>query len=98
MAHGRGALRIGVNLFALSLGGGGMRQYVLQLLPGLLRHSPHSLVLFYAAQGQPSLAALLRRLHPAERNRVRTVPISDQEQIFPHAGAFDVYFCPLNAL
>jgi glycosyltransferase involved in cell wall biosynthesis len=98
MAHGRGALRIGVNLFALALGGGGMRQYVLQLLPGLLRHSPHSLVLFYAAQGQPSLAALLRRLHPAERNRVRTVPISDQEQIFPHAGAFDVYFCPLNAL
>jgi glycosyltransferase involved in cell wall biosynthesis len=97
-AAGRGALRLGVNLFALALGGGGMRQYVLQLLPGLLRHSPHDLVLFYAAQGQPSLAAMLRRLHPAERNRVLTVPIDDQEQIFRHAGAFDVYFCPLNAL
>src|SRR5437763_9081565 len=95
---GRGALRLGVNLFALSLGGGGMRQYVLQLLPGLLRHSPHTFVLFYAAQGQPSLAAFLRRLHPAERNRVRTVPITDQGEIFRHAGAFDMYFCPLNAL
>lgn len=91
-------LRIGVNLFPLSLGGGGARQYVLELLPWLLRLSPHRLVLFHGPQGQPSVAQLLRRLHPAQRNRVRTVSVENQEEIYRHATAFDFYFCPLNCL
>lgn len=93
-----GAFRIGINLFALTLGGGGMRQYVLQLLPWLLRLSGHHLVVFYHLQGWPSLATLLRGLRPAERCRVRTIEIDSQEQVFAHADAFDVYFAPLNCL
>jgi glycosyltransferase involved in cell wall biosynthesis len=90
-------LRIGVNLLALSLGGGGMRQYVLQLLPWLLRLSAHRLVLFYHLQGWPSLAGMLRRLSPAERGRIRTIEIEEQEDVFAHADSFDVWFAPLNA-
>jgi glycosyltransferase involved in cell wall biosynthesis len=90
-------LRIGVNLLALSIGGGGMRQYVLQLLPWLLRLSTHRLVLFYHLQGWPSLAGMLRRLSAAERSRIRTIEINDQEDVFVHADTFDVWFAPLNS-
>ncbi len=93
-----GALRIGVNLVALNSNGGGMRQYVLQLLPWMLRQSEHHLVLFYHWRSQPTIAILLRRLRPSERNRVRCVFIVDQDEIFGHADDFDVYFCPLNCL
>src|SRR5262245_24084686 len=91
-------LRVGVNLFPLTLGGGGMRQYVLQLLPWLLRLSGHALVLFHGAHGLPSLAGMLRRLSLPERRRVRMVTVEDQEEIFGHAQDFDVFFCPLNCL
>jgi glycosyltransferase involved in cell wall biosynthesis len=90
--------RIGINLSALTLGGGGMRQYALQLLPWMLRLSPHRLVVFYHLQGWPSLATVLRRLGPAERGRVEAVEIDRQEQVFEHAHHFDVYFSPLNGL
>jgi glycosyltransferase involved in cell wall biosynthesis len=90
-------LRIGVNLFALSLGGGGMRQYVLQLLPWLLRLSAHRFVLFYQLQGWPSLAGMLRRLSAADRGRIQTIEIEDQQDVFAHTDAFDVWFAPLNA-
>jgi glycosyltransferase involved in cell wall biosynthesis len=93
-----GALRIGVNLFSLASHGGGMRQYVLQVLPWLLRLSPCRLLLFYHWQGQPSLAAMLRRLPAALRNRIRTVLVENQNNIFGHADDFDVLFCPLCAL
>lgn len=91
-------LRIGVNLVALVSNGGGMRQYVLQLLPWMLRQSAHELVLFYHWRSQPTIATMLRRLSRSERNRVRTAFIVDQSEIFGHADDFDVYFCPLNCL
>ena len=93
-----GSLRIGVNLIVLTSNGGGMRQYVLQLLPWMLRQSPHQFVIYYHWRGQPSLATLLRRLTPAERNRIRLVPVKEHEEIFGHADEFDIYFCPLNCL
>jgi glycosyltransferase involved in cell wall biosynthesis len=93
-----GALRIGVNLVALVSNGGGMRQYVLQLLPWMLRQSAHHFVLFYHWRSQPTITTMLRRLTRAERNRVRTVFIIDQVEIFGYAADFDVYFCPLNCL
>jgi glycosyltransferase involved in cell wall biosynthesis len=95
---GPGPLRIGVNLFSLVLQGGGMRQYVLQLLPWMLRLSSHQLLLFYHWRSQPSLASLLRRLTPGERSRVQLLLIEDQNDIYRHAGAFDVLFCPLCAV
>jgi glycosyltransferase involved in cell wall biosynthesis len=88
--------RIGINLSGLTLGGGGMRQYVLQLLPWMLRLSAHRLVVFYHLQGWPSLASLLRRLPPGHRGRVEMVEVRGQDEIFHHAGRFDVYFSPLN--
>lgn len=91
-------MRIGVNLYPLALRGGGMRQYALQLLPWLVRLSRHRFVLFHAAHGQPSLAAILRQLSAAERARVRSVQIVHQDEIFGHADRFDIYFCPLNCL
>jgi glycosyltransferase involved in cell wall biosynthesis len=93
----RAGLRIGVNLIALSLGGGGMRQYVLQLLPWLLRLSAHQFVLFYHLQGWPSLAGMLRRLTAADRGRIRTIRIEDQDEVFSYADTFDVWFSPLNS-
>ena len=93
-----GSLRIGVNLIVLTSNGGGMRQYVLQLLPWMLRQSPHHLVIYYHWRGQPSLATMLRRLTPAERSRIRLVLVKEHEEIFAHADEFDVYFCPLNCL
>ncbi len=92
------SLRIGVNLFPLALAGGGMRQYVLQLLPDMVRRSSHRFLLFHGAQAQPSVAQLLRRLHPAERNRVLPFFFEDQEQILRRSHRFDVFFCPLNCL
>src|SRR6516165_6323961 len=86
------SLRIGVNLCPLSLGGGGMRQYVLQLLPWLLRLSPHRLLLFHGLSAQPSLASMLRRLTLSERSRVQPIFLNNQEQIFARAGEFDVLF------
>ena len=94
----RCCLRIGVNLFPLALAGGGMRQYVLQLLPRLVRRSPHRFLLFHGAQAQPSVARLLHDLRPADRNRVLPFFFEDQDQIFRQAHHFDVYFCPLNCL
>jgi glycosyltransferase involved in cell wall biosynthesis len=88
--------RIGINLSGLTLGGGGMRQYVLQLLPWLLRLSAHRFVVFYHLQGWPSLASLLRRLSPEQRGRLELVEVHRQEDVFAHAGRFDVYFSPLN--
>ena len=92
------SLRIGVNLFPLALAGGGMRQYVLHLLPWMVRRSPHRFLLFHGAQAQSSVAQLLRQLHPAERNRVLPFFFEDQDQILRKAHLFDVYFCPLNCL
>ena len=92
------SLRIGVNLFPLALAGGGMRQYVLHLLPWMVRRSPHRFLLFHGAQAQPSVAQLLRGLHPAERNRVLPIYFEDQDQILRKAHHFDVFFCPLNCL
>jgi glycosyltransferase involved in cell wall biosynthesis len=91
-------MHIGVNLYALTLRGGGMRQYVLQLLPWLVRRSDHRLVLFHAAQGQPSVALILRQLTANERRRVEVVEIEHQDEIYRHARRFDLYFCPLNGL
>ena len=93
-----GPLRIGVNLFPLALAGGGMRQYVLHLLPWMVRRSSHQFLLFHGAQAQSSVAQLLRRLPAAERNRVLPVYFEDQDQILRRAGRFDVLFCPLNCL
>src|SRR5690242_9982991 len=64
------SMHIGVNLYALTLRGGGMRQYVIQLLPWLVRLSYHRFVLFHAAHGQPSVALILRQLSADERRRV----------------------------
>ncbi len=89
-------MRIGVNLYALVSNGGGMRQYVLQLLPWLVRLSNHSFVLFHGSHGQPSLAAIVRQLSLAERERVESVEVSHQDELFGHADRFDVTFCPLN--
>jgi glycosyltransferase involved in cell wall biosynthesis len=91
-------LRVGINLVVLSSNGGGMRQYVLQLLPWMLRQSPHHFVVYYHWRSQPSLATILRRLTPSERNRLRLVLVRDHEEIFAHADEFDVFFCPLNCL
>jgi glycosyltransferase involved in cell wall biosynthesis len=93
-----GPLRLGVNLMPLTLASGGMRQYVLQLLPWLLRLSPHRLVLFHGLSAQPSVAGLLRRLGPAQRRRVAAVELRLQDDLFAHAGCFDVLFSPLNGL
>ena len=49
-------MRIGINLYPLTLRGGGMRHYVLQLLNWLPRLSEHEFLLFYAVHGQPSVA------------------------------------------
>jgi glycosyl transferase family 4 len=92
------SLRIGVNLFPLALAGGGMRQYVLHLLPWMVRLSPHRFLLFHGPQAQPSVAQILRGLRPAERNRVLPLYFEDQDRIFRKAHAFDVFFCPLNCL
>ena len=91
-------LRIGVNLFPLTRTGGGMRQYVLQLLPWMVRRSPHRFLLFHGAQRSPPWPSLLRGLHPAERNRVLPFYFEDQDQILRKAHRFDVFFCPLNCL
>ena len=42
-------MRIGMNLFPLTSRGGGMRHYVMQLIPWLLRLSEQQLTLFYPA-------------------------------------------------
>jgi glycosyltransferase involved in cell wall biosynthesis len=89
-------MRIGMNLFALTWRGGGMRQYVLQLLPALLRQSDHEFMVFTGMQGLPSLATALRGLSHPHRQRLDVVEIDDQEQVYRHAHRFDVYFCPLN--
>jgi glycosyltransferase involved in cell wall biosynthesis len=89
-------MRIGLNLFPLTLRGGGMRHYVMQLIPWMLRLSEHELIVFFGVQGQPSLASVFRTLSLDELRRVDLVEIDDQEQIFRHAHRFDVYFCPLN--
>jgi glycosyltransferase involved in cell wall biosynthesis len=89
-------MRIGINLYPLALRGGGMRQYVLQLIPWLLRLSAHRIQLFHGSHGQPSVAAILRQLAPPERCRVRAVEIEHQDEIFGYADRFDLYFCPLN--
>ena len=89
-------MRIGINLYPLTLRGGGMRHYMLQLLNWLPRLSDHEFILFYAIHGQPSMAKALRNLGPSERSRVRLIEIDDQEQIFGFAREFDVFFCPLN--
>src|SRR5262249_26395064 len=91
-------MRIGMNLFPLESRGGGMRHYVMQLIPWLLRLSHHELLLFYRIQGLSSLASVLRRLSASDRSRVEAVEIDDQEQIFGHAHRFHLYFCPLNGL
>jgi glycosyltransferase involved in cell wall biosynthesis len=89
-------MRIGMNLFPLTSRGGGMRHYVMQLIPWLLQLSDHDLILFYQVQGLPSLAAGWRQIPAADRCRIRMVELDDQEQIFGYADQFDVYFCPLN--
>jgi GT2 family glycosyltransferase/glycosyltransferase involved in cell wall biosynthesis len=89
-------MRIGINLYNLRSSGGGMRQYVLQLVPWLVRLSGHSFVLFYASHGQPSLALILRQLDASERSRVQTVEVAHQDEVFAHADRFDLWFCPLN--
>jgi glycosyltransferase involved in cell wall biosynthesis len=94
----RDVLRIGVNLWPLTTRGGGMRHYVLQLLPWLARLSGHRFLLFHGPHGQPSLAPMLRRLAHDERRRLRPVEVESQEEIYAHAHRFDVFFCPLNAL
>jgi glycosyltransferase involved in cell wall biosynthesis len=89
-------MRIGMNLFPLNSRGGGMRHYVMQLIPWLLRLSNHDFTFFYRVQALPSLAAVLRRLSAADRSRIRMVELDDQEEIFAYANQFDLYFCPLN--
>jgi len=91
-------MRIGVNLYALSLHGGGMRQYVLQLLPALVRRSSHHFVLFSGSASRSSVSLILKQISLAERYRVRVVDVPHQEAIHTHSDLFDFYFCPLNSL
>lgn len=91
-------MRIGVNLFALMPQGGGMREYVLQLLPWLVRGSSHSYLLFHGDHGRQPLEALVGQLTTEERVRVGTVEIVVQDEILAHADRFDLLFCPLNGL
>lgn len=88
--------RIGINLFPLELRGGGMKHYVLQLLPLLVRRTNHEFVLYHGLTGLPSIGGVWRDLSSAERARVRLVEIGHAHEIYGHAKDFDVYFCPLN--
>ncbi|MGC1275431.1 MAG: glycosyltransferase family 1 protein [Planctomycetaceae bacterium] len=92
----RHRLRLGVNLFPLALRGGGMRQYVLQLLPLLVRRTDHEFVIFHGLTALPSIGGTLRGLSDAERARVRLVEVEHSHEIYAHTKSFDVYFCPLN--
>jgi glycosyltransferase involved in cell wall biosynthesis len=94
----REVLRVGVNLWPLTTRGGGMRHYVLQLLPWLARLSRHRFLLFHGPHGQPTLAPILRRMSHGQRRRCLAIEIESQQQIYTHAHRFDVFFCPLNAL
>lgn len=92
----RSTLRIGVNLLPLELRVGGMRHYVLQLLPELIRQSSHTFVLFYQPTGIPCLRKMLRTLTAEQKRRVTTIEVSYLEQVLAYGGLFDFYFCPLN--
>jgi len=92
------ALRIGVNLVLLGPRIGGMRQYVLQLIPWMVRRSSHDFLLFHTWKGQSSLAQMLRGMTLAERRRIELVLVEDHDAIYRHAGRFDVLFSPLNCL
>jgi glycosyltransferase involved in cell wall biosynthesis len=75
-----------------------MREYVLQLLPWLIRCSAHSLIVFVAPHGYGAFATMWRNLSFSERCRMTVVSIDSEEQILGHADQFDVFFCPLNGL
>lgn len=88
--------RIGVNLFPLELRGGGMKQYVLQLLPLLIRNTDHEFIVYHNLAGLRLLVELRRDLTVAERSRMKMVEISHPNDIYRSAKDFDVFFCPLN--
>lgn len=94
----RSPLRIGVNVLPLQLRIGGMRHYVLQLLPAIVRGSKHEFLLFHYATGIPCLRSLLAGLTTDERRRVTTIEVNYADQILAYGDQFDFYFCPLNGL
>lgn len=94
----RETLRVGISLWPLAYRGGGMRAYVLELVPWMVRLSRHHYQLYCGPAGWPSAAQIPGRLNAAERRRLELVAIDAEEEILHHAHRFDVFFCPLNSL
>ena len=91
------SLRIGVNLFPLALAGGGMRQYVLHLLPWMVRRRRIGSCSSTGAGGIVGRPAAAR---PSSRGAQSSPPylLRGPGPDLGQAHHFDVFFCPLNCL
>jgi glycosyltransferase involved in cell wall biosynthesis len=96
--NGQETLRVGISLWPLAYNGGGMRAYVLELIPWMVRLSKHHFQLYCGPAGWPSAALVPGRLNAVERRRLELISIDAEEEILRHAHRFDVFFCPLNSL
>lgn len=89
-------MRIGVNAVPLRPSGGGARFVFTGLLDSLLRQdSANQYVIFCHPVALGLVRAVLEKL-PAPQARI--IEASDETEVYPHRGEFDLYFAPLNNL
>jgi glycosyltransferase involved in cell wall biosynthesis len=85
-------MRVGVNVFHLGPGIGGLRQYFLSLLPALLDAEPRNhYLLFHSAAGSAETEALVGP-------RVHRVLVSRAREVRGCLERLDLYFCPFGIL
>ncbi|USN99883.1 MAG: glycosyltransferase family 4 protein [Phycisphaeraceae bacterium] len=93
-------LRVGVNLWALRLDGGGARYAFTSLMAELVPlDAAFSFVLFVHPLGRSivdELVAAIARSDAAAASRVRVVEVETTDEIIAHQDSFDLLFGPLN--
>ncbi len=96
LASSRPEICLAVSLTRLALKGGGMRQYVLQMLPYLVAKARCHFLIFYTPASWPSLAKILQQINSFDRKRIRCVEVTCDEEIAAYEPEIDILFCPLN--
>ena len=95
-ATSRSDVCLAISLTPLALKGGGMRQYVLQMLPAMISKAGCRFAIFYTPAAWPSLSKVLQQVTVFDRKRVRCYEVSCDEEIAQYEAEIDLLFCPLN--
>lgn len=78
---------------------GGVRYLFADLLGQLLvLESTHRYVIFVHPAGEAVVREAVARAPAQPPGRIALIAVLDEEQIYPHRDAFDLYFCPFNSL